>query len=327
MLKRRSSVFKSFCLLFAAVLLLSSCGSIAGDGASETDAHSTDKAEFITFTDALGRSVSVRKGVTRAAALIGSFADVWQLAGGTVCATADDAWDDFGLELKDAVNLGKTKSPSLEKLFSSDPELVIASASTAADVDMLDPLVSAGLTVAYFDVSSLEDYLSMLKICTSITDRADLYEKNGTIIADKVADVRDGFTAEAIPVEKRTVLFLRASAGFIRAKGSKSSILGEMLADLGCINVADNDKNLLENLSIESIIKQDPYRIFIVGVGDDEEAIKNNVSLMMDESPGWRELSAVKDGRLYYMDKRLFNLKPNALWGEAYEILCNILKD
>ena len=121
-------------------------------------------------------------------------------------------------------------------------------------------------------------------------------------------------------------MFLRASSGYIRAKNSEGSILGEMLKELGCVNIADSDSSLLENLSIESIIKQNPYRIFIVQVGDDEKAVRKNITEMMEENPAWYTLSAVKENRLHYMDKRLFNLKPNARWNESYEILCGILQ-
>ena len=34
---------------------------------------------------------------------------------------------------------------------------------------------------------------------------------------------------------------------------------------------------------------------------------------------------AIQAGRCYVMDNQLFNLKPNARWGEAYEILADIL--
>ena len=91
-------------------------------------------ADTVSFTDALGREVKVSQNPKRVAALLGSFADIWLLAGGEVCATADDAWEDFGLSLDGVVNIGGAHSPSLELLISSDPYLVIASASTASNV-------------------------------------------------------------------------------------------------------------------------------------------------------------------------------------------------
>jgi CheY-like chemotaxis protein len=67
--------------------------------------------------DDLGRTVTVRDP-QRVACLLGSFAQVWQLAGGQVIATADDAWDDLGLVLPDdTVNLGNTKRLNLELLL------------------------------------------------------------------------------------------------------------------------------------------------------------------------------------------------------------------
>lgn len=285
-----------------------------------------EESDTVTFTDALDREVTVKKNPERVAALIGSFADVWTLAGGTVCASADDAWDDFDLDLPDAVNLGGAHSPNLELLLSANPDFVIASSSTAADVEMKEPLENAGVTVAYFDVSSFEDYLAMLKVCTDITGREDLYEQNGLNIKKQIDDIKSDFAKENIPENERTVLILRASAGFVKAKGSKGTVLGEMLADLGCVNIADSDKTLLENLSIESIIKREPYRIFVVVMGDDTEAAKDKLSSVMEENPAWGELEAVKQNRLYFMDKKLFNLKPNARWAEAYEQLVEILR-
>lgn len=135
-----------------------------------------------------------------------------------MCASADDAWDDLGLDMGDAVNLGKTKEPNVEKLLSSEPDFVIASSATAADVEMKDVLEDAGITVAYFEVSSFADYLEMLDICTDITGRKDLYEKNGLQISEQIENVMKEFEKASLTEEKMTVLYLRASSGYIRSE-------------------------------------------------------------------------------------------------------------
>ena len=279
----------------------------------------------VIFTDALGREVSVPKEPERVAALIGSFADVWMLAGGSVCATAEDAWDDFGLALPDAVNIGGAHSPNLELIFSVNPDFVIASASTSSNVEMKETLEAAGIAVAYFDVDNFSDYLAMLDICTDITERKDLYECNGLAIQSQIKDIKQAIEERALPEEQRTVLLLRAHSSSVKAKGSKGTILGEMLADLGCINIADSDTSLLETLSVESIIRQEPYRIFVVTMGDDTEKAIDNLNQMMNENPAWGTLDAVAEGRLHLMERKLFNIKPNADWAESYEKLSEIL--
>lgn len=278
----------------------------------------------ITFTDALGREVSVSKGPKRVAALLGSFADVWVLSGGTLCAAAEDAWEDFGLELTGAVNIGGAHSPNLELLLSADPELVIASASTASNVEMLGTLEAAGITVAYFDVDHFADYLAMLRICTDITGRPDLFEKNGLEIEKKILEIKQDFAKAGLSDSQKTVLVLRAASGFIKAKGSSGTILGEMLADLGCINIADSDTSLLENLSVESIMRQEPHRIFVVTMGSNPQKAIDNLNQMLRENPAWATLNAVAEGRLHLMERNLFNIKPNARWAESYETLREI---
>ena len=42
-------------------------------------------------------------------------------------------------------------------------------------------------------------------------------------------------------------------------------------------------------------------------------------------NPAWEGLTAVREGRFHIMDQKLYNLKPNARWGEAYEKLADLL--
>ena len=287
--------------------------------------HTESSDSIITFTDALGRTVSLQKEPERVAALIGSFADVWVLSGGTVCATADDAWDDFGLELPDAVNIGGAHSPNLELLLSADPDFVIASASTSSNVEMKEILEAAGITVAYFDVDNFYDYMDMLAIFTDITGRKDLFEQNGLDLQKQIEQIKAAFSESALSEKERTVLLLRAHSGSVKAKGSEGTILGEMLADLGCINIADSDTALLETLSIESIIRQEPHHIFVVTMGADTDQAMKNLNQMMEENPAWGMLEAVAEGRFHVMDRKLFNIKPNARWAESYETLSKLL--
>jgi len=281
----------------------------------------------ITFTDDLGREVTVGNP-QRVAVLLGSFADMWVLAGGEVIASADDAWDDFQLDMPEtAVNLGSTKELNLEKLFEANPDFIIASASTRINMEWKETLESSGIPTAYFDVSGFDDYLRVFKICTDITGNPELYEKYGLALQGQIDDAIKASGKRVAEKGAPKVLFLRTSAMSIRAKNSQDSVLGEMLKALGCINIADSDESLLENVSVEHILKEDPDFIFFAQVGDDMDEIEENVQKFINENPIWQELTAVKEGRVYSMDKALYNLKPNERWGEAYEKLEQILSE
>ena len=121
------------------------------------------------------------------------------------------------------------------------------------------------------------------------------------------------------------MLLLRAHSGAVKAKGSEGTILGQMLADLGCINIADSDSSMLETLSVESVIRQNPYRIFVVTMGGNDEKAISNLNQMLESNPAWGTLDAIRQGRLHIMDRELFNSKPNARWAESYETLSKLL--
>ena len=302
--------------------VLACCFCLIACGAdTDVQKEPEDEGEAITFTDDLGREITVLTH-EHVAALLGSYADMWILAGGEVCAAPEDAFDDFDLSLSEnTVNLGETKRLSLELLLSADPDFVLASTNTSQHLEWQQALEGAGITVAYFDVACFEDYLRVLKICTDITGCPERYTEYGTKLQEEIEAILERNEGK----EPGSVLVMRASATSIRAKNSSGNVLGEMLESFGCVNIADSDGSLLENLSVESIMLQNPDRVFIVQSGDDTEGTKRNIEAMFRENPLWEQLDAVKNGQLYFLDKRLYNLKPNARWAEAYEQLEEML--
>ena len=276
-----------------------------------------------TITDDLGRTVTVQR-TERVACLLGSFAEVWHLAGGQAVAAPDDAWTDLALPMGEAaVNLGSTKELSLDSLFASEPDLVLASVNTEQHLQWRESLESAGIPVAYFEVSDFDGYLRLLKLCTDLTGRADLYEQNGLDVQKQIDEAVEKAGNRGTNPK---VLYLRISGSGVRAKNSKGTVLGQMLKSLGCVNIADTDETLLEHLSMEHIIMEDPDDIFVVQQGDDTDAAQAQLARFFAENPAWASLTAVQEGRVFQLDKKLYNLKPNARWGEAYLKLEELLE-
>ena len=308
-----------FCALLCGMLLmtLSACG-----GSKQVPAETEMPEETVTFTDDLEREVTVARP-SRVAALIGSFADVWCLAGGqdTLVAAAEDSWTQFDLQLPETVeNLGAVKEPNVEKLLAAEPDFVLGSTKTTADVELLDLLEQSGIPVAYFDISSFEDYLRMLEICTQLTGCPEWYTQYGSDVqvqVEQAAARQDGSAPR--------VLYVRATGSSCKVKNSQGTVLGEMLAALGCVNIADSETGLLETLSMETILTEAPEHIFVVLQGSDTTKAEQTLEMSLLSNPAWDELTAVREGRYHVMDQRLYNVKPNARWGEAYEKLADIL--
>lgn len=284
-------------LMLAAVLMLTGC--------------SADKAE----------EAPQKAEPQKVAACTGSLAEIWLLAGGKLSYVTQDAYDEHQFEVgDDVVCIGEMKSPSVEMMISEGVDMAIMSAKIAEHTKLKDTLTNAGIDVRYYSVESFDDYLAVLKEFTDMTHREDLYKQNGTDIKSVV----DSTVAKAKEHEQPTVLLLRASSQKVHAK-SADTTAGAMLKDLNCINIADTDNSLLDNLSLEEIIKDDPDFIFVTTMGKDEDKALETLNDTLMSSPAWSELSAVKNNRFYVLPKALYHYKPNAKWGEAYENLAEIL--
>jgi iron complex transport system substrate-binding protein len=244
--KIKSIMIPLFLLLLA--LLLAGCNQNTEEPAPTIEGY--------RFADALGQEITV-KNPKKVVALMGSFAETWLNAGGELTAVTDDAFDERGLALsKDTVTLGTYNSPNVEKIIGCGPDLVILSSETREHVAIKDTLKQAGIKTAYFQVTYFEDYLKMLKICTDITGREDLYKKNGLEVKEKI----DSIILKKSSLPSPSILFLVTYSGGAVVKNSKS-MTGKMLKDLGCNNIADKNKSLLKEFSMESIMKNLQKRI------------------------------------------------------------------
>jgi len=119
------------------------------------------------------------------------------------------------------------------------------------------------------------------------------------------------------------ILFIRAFSSGAKAKYD-DNMACKILNDLGTVNIASRHESLLEDLSMEVIIQEDPDYIFVVTMGDSEKAI-NALKDGIGKNPAWSDLSAVKNDRFIVLPKELFHYKPNSRWGDSYEYVARIL--
>ena len=294
---------KRLCLLFIALLLLPS---FAG-------------AEGAALVDDRGAAIPAA-APQRVVSLYGSYAEAWAQAGGTLVGATEDAVSERGMDLGTAQIIGTTKAPNLERILALDPDLVILSLDIAAQVSAAEALEAAGVPCAAFRVDTWQDYARMMDVFTALTGRRDLYEAIVPPMEAAIAQTIASAQAQNAP----TVLLLRAYSTGVKAKAD-DNLAGAMLEDLGCVNIAARQPSLLEELTLEAIVVEDPDCIFISVMGGDEEAALAVVEETLGQNPAWQGLTAVQEGRVYVLPRDLFHYKPNARWAESYAFLYELL--
>ncbi len=329
---------KGLALILALLTLLTAgCGGAPGGEGStpppadaQAPADTPNPAETFpyTFTDSTGREITIPAAPERVAVLMSSYAEVWNLAGGTVSITVGESVD-RGFAGGDVllVDDASGKDIDTELLFSYAPDLVIGSADIQAQAEACELLAEAGIPAALFRVDVLEDYLAMLKICTDITGNRESYRRYGEEMADRAASIlaqAEDYLAQK-GGEAPRVLFIRAASKYsaTKAKRAPDNFVCVMLDQLGSYNIADNAPVLLDGLSLEEILREDPDYIFLTTMGS-EEAAKSYIAELFAQD-GWKDLTAVAEGRYDFLPRDMFHFKPNARWADAYAYLAGLL--
>ncbi len=275
----------------------------------------------VIFTDSRDVAVTITKNPKRVIVLQNSLLEIWDQAGGTVVGRVEESEDKKVENASSAEVVGSLGSPSLEKILSLQPDLVIALSNYSGHRDIIPALEQSNIEVAAFDNDLLEDYYRTVRIFTAITGRDDLYESH----IENVKKSVDAIIEKAPKDKNYKVVILFATAKGITVRDS-NTMVGEMLKDLNTVNISDNSGTAdTKTFSMEKIIQEDPDFIFVQTMGTDlgkiEERLKNDAV----SNPAWASLTAVKEDRYIVLPKDLYIFKPNHRYAEAYEGLAKVL--
>lgn len=274
------------------------------------------------FTDDKGTEIQLTYKPCRVAVLFSSLADVWLLAGGEITITVGESVErGFADETVILADSGAGKTINTEVLLGAEPDFVICSSDVEAQVKTAELLNKAGIPSACFRIESFEDYLRVLGIFTDITGNSEAYTQSGKAVEERIDSLLNSVEGK----NGGDILFIRSGSGAssAKAKTAEQHFAAAMLSDIGTYNIAESAPLLLEGLSIEAVLQEDPEFIFISTMGDDEAARAHMESVL--QTPAWQAISAVKNGCVYYLPRELFQYKPNAKWDIAYEYLIGIV--
>ena len=306
------------------VQLVLLCVLIVLSAAGCSPAVPNSPTEGYVYTDAAGEEVMLPMCPDTTAVLFSSFADIWMTAGGQVDITvAESVERGFAAENAILVDGGAGKSIDLEALLSAKPDLVIGSADIPAQQEAVQICRDAGIPAVALQVEDFAQYLEVLQLFCVLTDQPENYDTYGMQLQTRIEKLREDYADVAAD---KTFLFIRAgsSAKFTKAKLAKDHFACAMIEEFGTYNIAEKAPVLLDGLSFEEILVQDPDMIFVSTMGDEQAATEYMDSVLAQ--PAWQNLTAVKQGNVYYLPKTLFQYKPNADWEQAYLYLLDLLR-
>jgi iron complex transport system substrate-binding protein len=252
---------------------------------------STAASASRVIRDELGRDIAVSDHPHRLICLAPSITDtVYALGRGDDIVGITD-YTKYPLEAKQKPSVGGVINPSLEKLVSLKPDLVLAIGDLNSS-DLVRSIEHLGIPIFVIYPHGVEGiYRSIGSIGKAINQEAQA----SALVAhlqERERAVRQRVAGKKVP----TVLFLVWTDPIITA--GRGAFITELIDIAGGKSVSDDLPNEWPRVSFEAIIARQPeYLLLVRGSPASLETLQQQAA--------WRRLGAVKKGKAFYADDRI----------------------
>ncbi len=260
--------------------LLSACGSSEPRAAEQTE---------IAVVDDAGHAVRLAAPARRIVSLIPARTDAILALGGADRLIARTRWDGHA-SIAHLPSIDNALTPAVEWLIAQRPDLVIAWPDGQART-VVTRLRELGVPVYASSVETIEDLrraIDHLGTLLGMTEEARrLLGDVDTALAQVRRAVAD---SPAVPV----AYLLGVEPPTVAGPGT---YLDEVLTAAGGRNVFGDAPAKWPQVSLEEFLRRAPAALIISNAGSSEELIAR-----LRAAPGWRELAAVRAGRVHTVD-------------------------
>ena len=299
-------------LFTAASLLLSACGAPAAEQSSQ--------GSYATITDDNGRTVSFDKKPERIVVTSASFLEPLYAVGGEVVGRPDSK-SKIPEAAKSVTNIGRVYQIDAEKVLALTPDLVIL--NRGMNEKLVETLAANHIKTLVIEMKSYEDVKREIGTFATLTGET---AKGDELIRKMDADIEAVRTS--IPQEKKRVAIIHSTGQGLSVQ-LDGSIAGNIANILGWENTAAGMPALDKNpdaapYSMETLVAQNPDIIFVTSMGEEAE-IRASMEAMFAESPAWQSVSAVRDGRVYYLPQEMFLFSPGNEYPAAVKYMARLV--
>lgn len=292
--------------------------------------------DSVTFTDASGKdSVTIQKKPKKVVNLYASFTTLWYEAGGEVAGLIGgdssvalyeeyigrDITADAGVTTVATSSSGKKWDT--ETIVALQPDLIICSTAMSGYKTIEAPAEAAGIPVIAMRYNDFSDYLMWFKVFANLTGHTELWEEVALKSLDEVVDV-----LLACPTENTPRVFSMFSSADNLQANTSGTVVGGMIDAMHAKNIVDEWEGASEaerlDINLETVFAADPDIILVQCHAGKEDA-EALVASLYGDNPVWQSLTAVQNGKVFYLEKSLFHNKPNSRFAEAYKVLAGYL--
>ncbi len=262
-------------------------------------------------TDQTGRHVNIPDHPERLVSLAPSITEVVYALGLADRLVGDTDYCDYPPEAKQKPHVGALLNPSLEKIVSLRPALVLGTPE-ANRIEVADQLDRLGIPLYGVTAHSVDGTLDSIQDLGRILGAETTASR---VLAD--LRVRIERVEQAVREKLRPrVLFVVWYQPLVTA--GPNSFITDVIRRAGGVSVAEDLRGDWPRMSLEDAVARNPEVILLPRTQSFSPGLEEFQSL-----PGWRELDAVRQHRLYFISDAINRQTPRLV--DALEEVARVL--
>lgn len=218
---------------------------------------------------------------------------------------------------KGAVEVGTPMNPDLEIIKSLSPDVVV-SVDTLGQ-DFIDNFNQNNIPSEFVNLTSYND---LKETITGLGEKFNKQDKASEIINQLETKERE-LESKFNNTEKPNVLVIFGAPGTMML-GTEKCYVGNLVNLAGGKNVLEHSTSSFVQINKEELINLNPDKI-VVMTHADPEATKAQVKNTLETDAAWKNLNAVKNGEVHYLENDYFGMSANLKVIEALDMMHDLL--
>ncbi len=265
--------------------------------AAETEETANEETEVMasdypmTIVDKFGNDIVIEKAPEKVISLSPEITEIIFAVGGGDLMVGRSSYCDYPEASASVEEFGSVTTMNLERVVEVSPDVIFL--SSMAPEESVNMLTEQGLTVVAIDKdSSLQGTYDYFNIIGGVLNKKEQAANLAKETEDKISAV----AAKVEGLEKPTLYYVVYAAEGYDSTATGDTFIHDIIETAGAENVAKDATDWM--YSVEKLVEDDPDMLVCSMYWD--------TKLMIQGLPGYSDLTAVVEDRLYVVDENIF---------------------
>lgn len=219
---------------------------------------------------------------------------------------------------KDATKVGNPMSPDMEIIKSLSPDVVISTDTLGDDYEEL--FKSNNIPSLFVNLDSVDGLRETIK---TLAEKFNKIENGETILAE-LNEKEKSLKEVASEKGEKNVMVAFAAPGGVSMLATGESYVGNLVEMVGAKNIISDTTGPFVTYNKETLSQMNPDMVLVMTHALPEQTQKEFAEMIKTDT-AWKNIGAIKEGKVVYLDSSKFGMSANLNVIEALDELSKII--